>query len=918
MKSIGALNLLRLMEKQKEDNQQLMREIVKEVSLEVERLKIQLDSLQKTERQQSYAVPHDLEKYRVKTATSTPTKDGDKVDPNFSTISEVEQPSMCQRTRIDETVGAKSPIKKRRKAEDLVELISMKKVMGAGHFLDGCSIFMVGFSPTRRDKLNKIINMSGATRYDDFSDSVTHVIVGNSIELSKIKENFAGGCHLVTLQWLLDSVDEQKPAQENNYRVLDLETTDGNLTQEVVNLFTEEKTTDVENEDALTQKYLKTIENVEVEDTLAKMLENQSEIFKMHSFQPQNTSTQISQATTDLSESSMQINIFEGLKFTLQDFDKESYQENKNLIKSVGGIISNNNCDYAIVPIIYNSKEFSATKIVNELWLHENIQTGTLISDLQYYHQPFTAPTTSFLSGCVITLSVYANYEREFLKSLIVGFGGIFQEQFTRKTNEAKNLIASTHLIIPEASGKKYEAALKWNLPVITKDWLLACVKANKKLPYKNYSLDDDTLTSEHENPKTPTSNFKPSSQVTPINKILQDAINCKVLPTPPSPKQYFPWDPKTPDTPLGWFIRPNPSPALRKEMQKYVNSFPDFVPPKRRDSTPLSELKKRLLDKASLETNINFLLGRGEYSETSKTNDEIEAQKLLPQRLSFEDNNKPTEDNTSLHQKLQNLQKMVQGSANNTPRRSTWIEASSSEPLGNENIQSQVCTVNWDYEEEKIQNPSKKFFLLSGINQTEKLTGWIKSLGAQYSNAREHISTATHLICLKPGRNEKTLCFMAAGKWILHMSYLEKSAEAGHFLDEEEFEFGNPKAKKNGIYEEKDNCIFYWRKEIKTRGYGAFNDMRAIIIAEKKELLANVVQSGGGAVVNVEPPFNDSIHATHCLMEIKSVDDFSQFVPLVKQGIKCVNTIYVNDFLWKKFQNDLDCIVPYFAKYYK
>ncbi|CAG9760860.1 unnamed protein product [Ceutorhynchus assimilis] len=53
IKAIGARNLLQLMEKQKENNQQQMRAIVKEVSMEVERLRVQLHSLQKTEAQQT-------------------------------------------------------------------------------------------------------------------------------------------------------------------------------------------------------------------------------------------------------------------------------------------------------------------------------------------------------------------------------------------------------------------------------------------------------------------------------------------------------------------------------------------------------------------------------------------------------------------------------------------------------------------------------------------------------------------------------------------------------------------------------------------------------------------------------------------------------------------------------------------------
>lgn len=52
-------------------------------------------------------------------------------------------------------------------------------------------IYLVGFATHARDKLNKILNVGGATRFDDISDTVTHVIVGDknkaSTELKMMK-----------------------------------------------------------------------------------------------------------------------------------------------------------------------------------------------------------------------------------------------------------------------------------------------------------------------------------------------------------------------------------------------------------------------------------------------------------------------------------------------------------------------------------------------------------------------------------------------------------------------------------------------------------------------------------------------------------------------------------------------------------
>lgn len=73
----------------------------------------------------------------------------------------------------------------------------------------------------QREKLCKILNFSGATRYDDISNRLTHIIVGdptcNDLKIIQSKE----ACHAstVTIQWLIDSMEKQHPLPELNYIV---------------------------------------------------------------------------------------------------------------------------------------------------------------------------------------------------------------------------------------------------------------------------------------------------------------------------------------------------------------------------------------------------------------------------------------------------------------------------------------------------------------------------------------------------------------------------------------------------------------------------------------------------------------------------------------------------------------------------
>lgn len=45
--------------------------------------------------------------------------------------------------------------------------------------------------------------------------------------------------------------------------------------------------------------------------------------------------------------------------------------------------------------------------------------------------------------------------------------------------------------------------------------------------------------------------------------------------------------------------------------------------------------------------------------------------------------------------------------------------------------------------------------------------------------------------------------------------------------------------------------AIHYWRNEIARTGRGPFQDMRAIIVAEKRQALVSVIEAGGGTVID-------------------------------------------------------------------
>ena len=72
--------------------------------------------------------------------------------------------------------------------------------------------------------------------------------------------------------------------------------------------------------------------------------------------------------------------------------------------------------------------------------------------------------------------------------------------------------------------------------------------------------------------------------------------------------------------------------------------------------------------------------------------------------------------------------------------------------------------------------------------------------------------------------RNEKFLASVAAGKWVLHKSYLEASREAGFFVTEEDHEWGTEKEPSKLTV-----AVRRWRKKLSqdrkvgNRCYGVF-----------------------------------------------------------------------------------------------
>lgn len=160
-----------------------------------------------------------------------------------------------------------------------------------------------------------------------------------------------------------------------------------------------------------------------------------------------------------------------------------------------------------------------------------------------------------------------------------------------------------------------------------------------------------------------------------------------------------------------------------------------------------------------------------------------------------------------------------------------------------------------------------------------ERIAVAIVRLGGEVcENRNGYDPTCTHVLCEKPSRSEKIFSAIAAGKWLLTLRYVEDSAQADGFLDEEAYEFGNPLARETlsdaatgggdaaaGGMDETGRAAYRWRKQLQVqrqqlsdeerrahRTIGVFSAFRVILQTNKKASFRNLLEAGGGIVLDV------------------------------------------------------------------
>ncbi|XP_059479828.1 DNA topoisomerase 2-binding protein 1-like [Neocloeon triangulifer] len=180
------------------------------------------------------------------------------------------------------------------------------------------------------------------------------------------------------------------------------------------------------------------------------------------------------------------------VKLKIKDLTKREAASVRHKAESMGAKFVDGDADYIIGPF---KTQVSNLKQVTWFWLEECGEKGQTVP-IKFYHRPILLCPKKPLKGVVVAISTYDGKERVFLSQLAIELGAVYQGVFSKKPAPEMNIIASTHLICPTPKGPKFEAATKWRLPVVTRDWLLHCSESNCRLSEEPFLLTRPTAPS--------------------------------------------------------------------------------------------------------------------------------------------------------------------------------------------------------------------------------------------------------------------------------------------------------------------------------------------------------------------------------------------------------------------------------------
>uniref|UniRef100_A0A8C3K8V2 DNA topoisomerase II binding protein 1 n=1 Tax=Calidris pygmaea TaxID=425635 RepID=A0A8C3K8V2_9CHAR len=450
-------------------------------------------------------------------STSTPTNNTNH------TLSDVSHISNINLSGVNETACSSAMSSRLDPLPDELENLDISSFQAPEDLLDGCRIYLCGFSGKKLDKMRRLINCGGGVRFNQLNEDVTHVILGeNNDELKHFLDKTAHRPHVVTAKWLLESFSKGylHPVEQYiplNYQLLEnpileqhgmksiLPKKTSLSKKEAVNVIKHQKATD---DDFLSQY----VNNNSTLDEAEKLTSTTISDVTHLTVQGENQSS-ICNGSLGESSALTEQGLFVRKRFLLLGFGEEDESCISDIIvENAGKILSLQSrtiADYAVVPLLGCTVKPTVGDVVTNTWLITCVEQQLLLdpqSNPLFTPVPVMEGVTP-LEDCVLSFSQFTGAERDSLVYLAGLLGARVQEFFVRKANAKKGMFASTHLVVREPDGSKYEAAKKWNLPAVTVAWLLQSARTGKRADESKFLVENAELR------KTPATVKSPDSE---------------------------------------------------------------------------------------------------------------------------------------------------------------------------------------------------------------------------------------------------------------------------------------------------------------------------------------------------------------------------------------------------------------------
>ncbi|CAK9204717.1 unnamed protein product [Sphagnum troendelagicum] len=364
-------------------------------------------------------------------------------------------------------------------------------------YLSGCQFYFTGFEAVEMRRLVNLVLDGGGTRYIEFNNAVTHVIVGQPLERELIMLRQLAmwdAVYILQRSWL-EECSQQKmevsisdrhrvpqnmllPGASSDFQILTIM----QCTESVkLNLLSFQ-----------TDGILKALPSVDVKSENRNFHPSSETEGSLKSLlNPGAESQHVSATTTNVPSGSEEVpvlakrNVFGGSVFGFSDdISPDQRLAIAKQIVAGGGSLDQKSkrLDFLVVshgiqPVALCSPN---VRQISSHWISQCLQEATMLDpDSHVVFRPLQCqvPLSGFQDLRFCT-SQYSERDRKLMRKLCHVLQAKFMANFNSKIS---------YLLCKFQGGEKYESARRLGIPCVTENWLYACVEQNKVVPVDGF-----------------------------------------------------------------------------------------------------------------------------------------------------------------------------------------------------------------------------------------------------------------------------------------------------------------------------------------------------------------------------------------------------------------------------------------------